>query len=188
MLYEVSGFAQISGMEMLYKTCGRSNGRGTEFEERRDTALSGLESGVGGGVGGFYTGSYEGVYVLGQCEGDLGGGDCGDCVKNAVQQAQVECGSSVSGQIYLHKCFISYNYYPNGAPKRQDSAASSSSSSSASSTSSPSSGKNCFDFLLHNAWFLHCICLKWKTQILFQTTGQNYFWVVVISVRAHRYK
>ncbi|KAM7485418.1 hypothetical protein LguiA_001427 [Lonicera macranthoides] len=137
MLYEVSGFAQISGMEMLYKTCGRSNGRGTEFEERRDTALSGLESGVGSGVGGFYTGSYQGVYVLGQCEGDLGGSDCGDCVKNAVQQAQVECGSSVSGQIYLHKCFISYNYYPNGVPKRQDSAAS---SSSVSSSSSPSSG------------------------------------------------
>jgi hypothetical protein len=61
------------------------------------------------------------VYMLAQCEGDLGDSDCGDCVKSVVQRAQVECGSSISGQVYLHKCFISYNYYPNGVPKRSSS-------------------------------------------------------------------
>ncbi|MBA0813187.1 hypothetical protein Gohar_027059, partial [Gossypium harknessii] len=45
MLYEVAGFAQISGMEMLFKTCGATNVAGTGFEERRDTAFSVLESG-----------------------------------------------------------------------------------------------------------------------------------------------
>jgi len=34
-------------------------------------------------------------------------------VKSAVEKAQVECGSSLSTQVYLHKCFISYSYYPN---------------------------------------------------------------------------
>ncbi|XP_059652991.1 plasmodesmata-located protein 2-like [Cornus florida] len=131
MLYEVAGFAQISGMEMLFKTCGATNVAGSGFEERRDTAFSTLENGVVGGNG-FYAGSYQSVYMLGQCEGDVGSADCGECVKSAVERAQVECGSSISGQVYLHKCFISYSYYPNGVPRR--------SSSSSESDSSPSSG------------------------------------------------
>ncbi|XP_039048667.1 plasmodesmata-located protein 2-like isoform X2 [Hibiscus syriacus] len=133
MLYEVAGFAQISGMEMLFKTCGATNVAGTGFEERRDTAFSVLESGVVSNNG-FYTTNYQFVYLLGQCEGDVGATDCGECVKSAVQRAQVECGSSISGQIYLHKCFISYNYYPNGVPRR--------SSSSSSYPHSSSSGQN----------------------------------------------
>ncbi|KAG8369802.1 hypothetical protein BUALT_Bualt14G0051500 [Buddleja alternifolia] len=108
MLYEVSGFAQISGMEMLYKSCSGKNSGGAGFEERRDTALTSLENGMSSSSsnGGFYTASYESVYVLGQCEGDVGASDCVECVKSAVQRAQVECGSSVAGQVYLHKCFI----------------------------------------------------------------------------------
>ncbi|KAK9072423.1 hypothetical protein SSX86_008857 [Deinandra increscens subsp. villosa] len=140
MLYEVSGFAQISGMEMLYKTCGKANAGGSGFQERRDAAFSSLESVVGSGNGGFYTTSYESVYVLGQCQGDLGASDCGNCVKSAVQRAQVECGSSVSGQIYLHRCFISYNYHPNGTPRSNDN--NNPSSSYSSSPSSSSSGSS----------------------------------------------
>ncbi|KAJ0467618.1 putative Gnk2-like domain-containing protein [Helianthus annuus] len=117
MLYEVAGFAQISGMELLYKTCGSSNGGGG-FEERRDSAFSALESGIGMGMG--------------------GGEDCGECVKSAVQRAEVECGGSTSGQIYLHRCFVSYSYYPNGIPNPKKSSSSSASSSSDSSYSSSS--------------------------------------------------
>lgn len=79
---------------------------------------------------GFYTTSYQSVYTLGQCEGDIGSADCADCVKNAVQKAQVECGSSVSGQIFLHKCFISYSNSPNGVPKTSSSSSDWSPSSS----------------------------------------------------------
>ncbi|XP_031376724.1 plasmodesmata-located protein 2-like [Punica granatum] len=140
LLYEVAGFVQVSGMEMLYKTCGGTNVAGSGFEERRDTAFSVLESGVVSGHG-FYTTSYQSMYVLAQCEGDVGDSDCGDCVKTAVQRAQVECGSSISGQVYLHKCFISYNYYPNGAPMRSTSSPGSS-SSSVSSSSPSGSGQN----------------------------------------------
>ncbi|KAJ9182336.1 hypothetical protein P3X46_006340 [Hevea brasiliensis] len=135
-LYEVSGFTQVSGMEMLFKTCGATNIAGSGFEERRDTAFSVMENGVVSGHG-FYTTSYQSMYVLGQCEGDVGDSDCGVCVKNAAQRAQVECGNAISGQIYLHKCFISYSYYPNGVPRRS----SSSSSSSSSSLSGQNTGK-----------------------------------------------
>jgi len=116
-------------MQMLYKTCGATNAAGRGFEERRDTAFSVMENGVVSGHG-FYTASYQSLYVMGQCEGDVGDSDCGECVKNAVQKAQVECGSSISGQVFLHKCFISYSYYPNGVPSRSSSSPASFSSSS----------------------------------------------------------
>jgi len=141
MLYEVVGFSQqISGMQILYKTCGGTNAAGRGFEERRDTAFSVMENGVVSGHG-FYATSYQSLYVMGQCEGDVGDSDCGECVKSAVQRAQVECGSSISGQVYLHKCFISYSYYPNGVPGRHSSSSSASSSSSNSYSSSSSGNK-----------------------------------------------
>ncbi|KAK9724229.1 hypothetical protein RND81_05G057300 [Saponaria officinalis] len=119
MLYEVSGFTQISGLQMLFKVCSPTNVAGSGFEMRRDTALQVMVNGVNAGNShGFYTTTYQGVYVLGQCQGDLGAADCGLCVKSAVEKAQVECGSSLSGQVYLHKCFISYGYYPNGVPTK----------------------------------------------------------------------
>lgn len=144
MLYEVAGFAEVSGMEMLYKVCGRNNIAGSGFEEKRDTALNVLESGVVSGHG-FYVTNYQSMYVLGQCEGDVGDSDCGECVRIAAQRAQSECGTSVSGQVYLHKCFISYNYYPNGVPKGSNPSnalpSSSTSSSSGSGVGGPNTGK-----------------------------------------------
>ncbi|XP_010469492.1 PREDICTED: cysteine-rich repeat secretory protein 11 [Camelina sativa] len=140
LLYEISGFAQISGMEMIFKTCGKNNAAGTGFEQRRDTAFGVMQNGVVQGHG-FFATTYESVYVLGQCEGDVGDSDCNGCIKNALQRAQVECGSSVSGQIYLHKCFIGYSYYPNGVPNRSSPYPSSGSSSSSPSSSSGTTGK-----------------------------------------------
>ncbi|KAG0486232.1 hypothetical protein HPP92_008327 [Vanilla planifolia] len=115
-LYEISGFPQVSGTQMLYKTCGSGGGGGDAYEEKRDTALSSLQGGVASG-GGFYATSYQSVYAMAQCEGDLSKADCGDCVQQAVQKAQVECGGANSGQVYLDKCYISYSYYPNGVPR-----------------------------------------------------------------------
>ncbi|XP_042975443.1 plasmodesmata-located protein 1 [Carya illinoinensis] len=116
--YEVVGFKQVSDTEFLYRVCGSTKASETGFEQKRDKALNMVESGVnssGAGAGGlFYTGRYESVYVLGQCEGDLGSDDCGDCVKSAVERAKAECGDSTSGQVYLQKCYL--NYYPYGVP------------------------------------------------------------------------
>ncbi|XP_021893781.1 cysteine-rich repeat secretory protein 56 isoform X2 [Carica papaya] len=115
--YEVAGFKQVAETELLYKVCGSIQASGGGFEERRkmafDTAVNGVKNN-GGGL--FYTGVYQSVYVLGQCEGDLASSDCGDCLKSGFEKVESECGESISGQAYLHKCYVSYSYYPNGVP------------------------------------------------------------------------
>ncbi|KAK6937722.1 Gnk2-homologous domain [Dillenia turbinata] len=113
--YEIEGFRTVSATEMLYKFCGSSQVSESGFVEKRETAFQSVESGVQNS-GGFYAASYESLFVLGQCEGDLGSGDCGECVKSALQRAQVECENSISAQVYLQMCYISYRYYPNGVP------------------------------------------------------------------------
>ncbi|KAH7691007.1 Gnk2-homologous domain-containing protein [Dioscorea alata] len=116
-LYQAAGFPQVAGTQLLFKTCGSSGG-GNGFEERRDTAFSNLQNGLSGSGGaGFYATSYQSVYAMAQCEGDLSAGDCGECVAEAVQKAEVECGGAASGQVYLDKCYISYNYYADGVPR-----------------------------------------------------------------------
>ncbi|TVU48442.1 hypothetical protein EJB05_08079, partial [Eragrostis curvula] len=115
-LYEVAGFPQVSGVQMLFKTCGTGGGGGGDFEMRRDTAFSQLEGGVATSSGGFVATSYQAVYAMAQCEGDLSTGDCSQCVTQAVQHVEVECGGASSGQVYLDKCYISYSYYPHGVP------------------------------------------------------------------------
>ncbi|CAJ1968238.1 unnamed protein product [Sphenostylis stenocarpa] len=114
--YEIVGFKQVPETQLLYKVCGsKKDSYDDGFEERRDSAFGMVDSGVKNSGNLFYTGSYQSLYVLGQCEGDLAKNDCGDCVKSAEDQAKAECGDSVSAQIYLHKCFISYSfYYPKG--------------------------------------------------------------------------
>ncbi|KAK6286507.1 hypothetical protein POUND7_012686 [Theobroma cacao] len=114
--YEIVGFKQVPETEFLYKVCGSAQASGTDFEGRRETAFNMTEDGVKSGKRLFYTGDYQSVYVLGQCEGDLANSDCGDCVKSAFETAKDDCGDSISAQVYLHKCYISYSYYPNGVP------------------------------------------------------------------------
>ncbi|XP_077227817.1 plasmodesmata-located protein 1 [Tasmannia lanceolata] len=109
-VYQTSDFPQLSGTELLYKTCSGSK---ESFEDKRNTAFANLETGIAGGSG-FYATTYGSVYVVAQCEGDLSVSDCGACVKEAVQRAEAECGNSIAGQIYLNRCYMSYSYYPNG--------------------------------------------------------------------------
>uniref|UniRef100_A0A803LAA0 Gnk2-homologous domain-containing protein n=2 Tax=Chenopodium quinoa TaxID=63459 RepID=A0A803LAA0_CHEQI len=114
MRFEIVGFKQVSSTELLYKYCKKGDiGSGVGFEGRRDSAFEEVESGVVNG-GGFKAASFESVYVLGQCEGDLVGSECGECVKTGLERVKAECGDAVSGQVYLNQCYISYTYYPNG--------------------------------------------------------------------------
>ncbi|KAM3316410.1 hypothetical protein ACQJBY_034489 [Aegilops geniculata] len=116
-LYEISGFPQVSGVQMLFKTCGSGGGAAAQdLETRRGTAFSQLEGGAGSSAGGFFATSFQQVYALAQCEGDLSNVDCSNCVTQAVQRVQVECGGAPSGQVYLDKCYITYSYYPHGVP------------------------------------------------------------------------
>ncbi|XP_051143553.1 plasmodesmata-located protein 2-like [Andrographis paniculata] len=121
--YEISWFRPASeATELLYKVCDSTRGSNTGFQESLDAALGEIPKGVGGG---FYEGGYQSVYTLGQCEGDLGSGDCVNCVKAAIEKAKSECAGSVSAQVYLQECYISYTYHPNGASDDQRSLSSS---------------------------------------------------------------
>ncbi|KAH6771313.1 hypothetical protein C2S52_016116 [Perilla frutescens var. hirtella] len=115
--YEITGFRQASQTEFVYKVCGSTRASGSGFGDKLDMALGEIAKGVASGNGGgFYAGGFQSVYVLGQCQGDLAGGDCVNCVKTAAEKAKSECGGSISAQIYLQECYISYTYYPNGVP------------------------------------------------------------------------
>ncbi|XP_016466926.1 plasmodesmata-located protein 2 isoform X1 [Nicotiana tabacum] len=117
--YEVAEFQTVGPTELLYKVCASTRVSGDGFLDRLETALGEIAKGVSSsGNKGFYTGGYQSVYVLGQCEGDLGSGDCVNCVKNAAEKAKSQCGSSISAQIYLQQCYISYTYYPSGVPTK----------------------------------------------------------------------
>ncbi|KAI3915651.1 hypothetical protein MKX01_015476 [Papaver californicum] len=161
-LYEVAGFPQVSGVKLLYKTCGRVQVAGSGFDDRRNTAFGQVQNGVVGGNG-FYATSFESMYVMGQCEGSLSSGDCVSCIKSAVQNAQIQCGVAISGQIHLHKCYISYSYYPNGVPTKSSHSSGQQNSSSLGKTvaivvGGTAAGGFLFVFLL----FLRSLCRKRK--------------------------
>lgn len=114
--YEISGFKVAGATEELYKVCGSTRVSGSGFDQKLGSALGLVEKGVVSGNG-FYSGVYENINVLGQCEGDLVGGDCVNCVQSAEQKAKSNCGDFVLGQVFLQQCFITYSYRPNGVPE-----------------------------------------------------------------------
>lgn len=116
--YQADGVSQVSESELLYKACGSSEGEG-EFGERRDRALGELETGVARG-GGFYAVTYGSVYAVAQCEGDMDAAECNACVREAIGKVEEECSRSYSGQVFLKRCYISYNYYPDGVYDHYD--------------------------------------------------------------------
>ncbi|XP_076905880.1 plasmodesmata-located protein 3-like [Bidens hawaiensis] len=120
MRYEVVGFPQAPPTELLYKQCSSHDAGGSGFDGRLEAALSLVPKGVGNGSRGYYAGVYQMVYVLGQCEGDLEGGECVNCVKSAAEIGRSECRSSVSGHVFLQQCYVSYTYYPDGVPGAGD--------------------------------------------------------------------
>lgn len=117
--YEADQFIdqESSKYEMLHKICDEEKAVALGFEEVRDAAFAAVESGVVDGDGYCKENYDELMQVIAQCEGDLGHCDCGSCVGAAVQIAQEECGTSLSGQIYLDHCFVGYGYYPDGIPE-----------------------------------------------------------------------
>ncbi|WVZ22231.1 hypothetical protein V8G54_000775 [Vigna mungo] len=122
--YEVVGFKQVAATQLLYKVYGaRRVVEGGGFKARRDATFGMVENGVQSSGNLFYTGSYQ-IYVLGQCEGNLGNAYCGDCIRSAAEQAKDQCGYSISAQVYLQNCYISYNFYPNGVPTSSSSSGS----------------------------------------------------------------
>ena len=118
--YEADGVDENSEKELLYKLCSETEARGGGFEEMRDEAFAAVEMGVtSSGSNGFYHVSNREANLMVQCQMDMGRCECGECVSNAVQVAQEECKSSLSGQIYMDKCYLGYDFYSNRMPSYQ---------------------------------------------------------------------
>ncbi|KAK7269157.1 hypothetical protein RIF29_21873 [Crotalaria pallida] len=105
---------------LQYKDCGVSVAANyyVEFGELMDEAFVVLENGIVNSDNGYYRMDYKGVQLMAQCEGDSESCECSRCVYDAVEVAKEQCGTTLSAQIYLDKCFISYIYqqesYGNG--------------------------------------------------------------------------
>ncbi|GKA80569.1 cysteine-rich repeat secretory protein 11-like protein isoform X1 [Tanacetum coccineum] len=115
MWYEVDAYHvdYLPKNGLWHEECGVRAGSGTDFDVNKNRAMKVLVDSVGNKKGYFATrfwySLHDSGYVLGQCEGDLGDDDCVDCVKTAVNFAQVDCDTSFSGDVYLQKCYISYS-------------------------------------------------------------------------------
>ncbi|XP_058079416.1 plasmodesmata-located protein 7-like [Magnolia sinica] len=103
--YDNVTFLGVQDKSLVLKKCGPSTGRyDTDMLSRRDEVLTSL----GGGTGMYRVGSIGYVSGVGQCVGDLDGGECTDCVSEAVERLRGGCGWSVSGAVYLGKCYAQY--------------------------------------------------------------------------------
>lgn len=115
--YQTDEFSiqDTSKFEVIQKVCGEK-AEDEGFEDLRDEAFAKMENGIIDGRG-FYSGSLEHVQVMAQCEEDIVEGcQCGECISDAVQIARQECDNTISGQVYLDRCFISYDFVPNEKP------------------------------------------------------------------------
>ncbi|KAH6803977.1 hypothetical protein C2S51_032224, partial [Perilla frutescens var. frutescens] len=101
--------------QILHRDCSKRKIKKSGFEEMKYAAFVALESGVMS-ENRFCEMTYESIHVVAQCNGKVGSiCDCGDCINNAVRIAgEDECRYSVSGEIYLDSCSLSYDYRDDG--------------------------------------------------------------------------
>ncbi|KAK6136322.1 hypothetical protein DH2020_029943 [Rehmannia glutinosa] len=110
--YQEENGAEIDSRpdKLLHRACSKHKIKKNGFVEMKYAALAALESGVISGNG-FCDTMYESIRIVAQCVEFLGACDCGECVNSAVEIAgEDECRFSVSGEVYLDSCFVSYDY------------------------------------------------------------------------------
>ncbi|ERN08983.1 cysteine-rich repeat secretory protein 3 [Amborella trichopoda] len=112
--YDNPNYPEISSSNMLFKTCNNIQVSDDGFVQRREAVFADIESGLTNGHG-FYKESYGGIYAFAQCEGDLGVADCGECVKNAINEVKRQCYDGISGGVYMPKCYVTYSYGSSGS-------------------------------------------------------------------------
>ncbi|XP_031491339.1 plasmodesmata-located protein 6-like [Nymphaea colorata] len=106
--YDNATFLGVLDTTLIYKKCSSSaaNAYDSDFLGRRDDVLRQLSSG-----GSYFRTASSSGFVLGeaQCLGDLSSGDCTQCVTEAVERLREVCGSALSGDVYLGKCYARYS-------------------------------------------------------------------------------
>ncbi|OWM67327.1 hypothetical protein CDL15_Pgr000779 [Punica granatum] len=95
--------------EMEHKFCSKERAEIEGFDEQWNLAFEELESEVVSRHG-YCTVEREGFQAVAQCEGDMEGCECGECISEAVENAKEECKTSVSGRVFLDRCSVSYAF------------------------------------------------------------------------------
>ncbi|XP_065852015.1 plasmodesmata-located protein 3-like [Euphorbia lathyris] len=121
--YETDEFVEETSRkhELLHETCSEEKAEELGFVEVRDAAFLEMEEGMGEEKGFYhYEKDYGNVNVIGECERDVMGCDCSECLGFAAEIARMDCGSSVWGKVYLDNCFLSYALKLYQEEKRSD--------------------------------------------------------------------
>ncbi|PHT61033.1 hypothetical protein T459_35121 [Capsicum annuum] len=111
--YKLEEEKEIFKLQMLQKVCSKKKAKSRRFLEEMSYAFAQIESCGMNNENGFCGLNYGNFHVITQCVGNLGVCDCGECVNKAIRIVQDECGYSLSGEIYLDGCYLSYNYGKN---------------------------------------------------------------------------
>ncbi|XP_010528995.1 PREDICTED: cysteine-rich repeat secretory protein 60, partial [Tarenaya hassleriana] len=105
--YDNVSFLGSEDKTVVLKKCGPSEGENAEEMGQRDAVLNGLLTGGGGGY--FRAGGSGEVQGVAQCVGDLTAGECQDCLSSAIGRLKADCGSAVTGDVFLAKCYARYS-------------------------------------------------------------------------------
>ncbi|CAN0892726.1 Plasmodesmata-located protein 4, partial [Linum grandiflorum] len=108
--------------KLLHKKCDAETDESEEFKTAKEAAFAAMEKKFEEGAIGFCKEEIEHVEVEAECERGLKAHDCGECVKAAAEIAEEKCGGSVSGEVYLDRCFLSYSYDPEESSDDSESA------------------------------------------------------------------
>ncbi|KAF8407601.1 hypothetical protein HHK36_006735 [Tetracentron sinense] len=103
--YDNITFLGVEDKTVVLKKCGPSIGYDSNAMSRRDAMLDGLASGGGP----YRVGGSGGVQGVVQCVGDLSVSECQDCVSEAIGHLRSDCGTAVSGDVFLAKCYARYS-------------------------------------------------------------------------------
>lgn len=102
-----------ANFEVEHKVCGREMVEIGGFDELRDSAFEELETEVLTRQG-YCTVDKESFQAVAQCEEDMGGCECVECISEAVKIAKEACERAASGQVFLDRCSVRYNYGHHG--------------------------------------------------------------------------
>ncbi|OVA11200.1 Gnk2-homologous domain [Macleaya cordata] len=103
--YDNTSFLGVEDKTVVLKKCGPSVGYDTDLIGRRDALLAGL----GSGGGPYRVGGSGKVQGMAQCVGDLSPSECQDCLSEAIGRLRSDCGTAVSGDMFLGKCYARYS-------------------------------------------------------------------------------
>jgi hypothetical protein len=112
-----AGVADAGTGTFIYAGCSPSKYQpGTPFEANLESLLTSISSAApNGGYNTFTAGAANGTgagpaaYGLYQCRGDLDGGDCAACVRDAVGQLGQVCPAAYAASLQLEGCYVRYD-------------------------------------------------------------------------------